>query len=801
MRATVGLFYRCRGVVLALLCVLGMAAATGAQAQTIEVRGNQRIEADSIRQYFIPGPGERLDGAKIDQAIKELFDTGLFADVRVSRSGGAIIVSVVENAVINQLRFDGNSALRTETLEAEVQSRSRGPFSQAIIDSDVQRIREVYRRAGRSDAQVSARTANAPNGRIDVTFVIDEGDKTGVAAIVFEGNEAFSDWRLKRVMTTTESNLFSWLKTSDIYDPERLQSDLDLIRRFYLENGYADFRVVASDARYDADRKGYIIEIVVDEGEQYKVGAVEVESRISDIDPAELRSRVETTEGRVYSAREVERTVDGINAEVQRRGYAFAQVRPRGDRNAGERTVTLVYTVEQGPRVFIERINIRGNTKTRDYVIRREFDVGEGDAFNRFLIDRAERRLRALGFFRSVRITTEPGSSPDRVVVNVDVEDQPTGSFSFSGGYSTADGFLGEVSLSERNFLGRGQEVRASVSYGQRVEGFELSFTEPYFLGQRISAGVDIYSKYNDFTQTAYYENRLTGGSLRLGFPLTEELTVGLRYSLFEQRVEIPNTRDDPWNDCVRPIAGFTGPGDACVRNGEASLPIQEIAAGEGVWTSMIGFNAVYNSLDNPQDPTSGFLLRGELEVAGAGGDSQYVRATADARYFYPLFDELVGMVRLQGGQVLGYGDEKLRVTDHFNVGPNLVRGFAPNGIGPRDRSNTTRGALGATTYLGGSLELQFPVPVAPREFGLRGAVFVDAGTAFGYDGKTVFNERVQGPNTLDVLDDAAIRSSVGVGLLWASPIGPIRFDYAYALSKAKGDRTQAFRFQGGTNF
>jgi outer membrane protein insertion porin family len=670
-----------------------------------------------------------------------------------------------------------------------------------MIDADIQRMLEIYRRSGRGVASITASTSPAANGRTDVTFNIVEGDKTGVAEIRFIGNNKVSAWRLKRQMSTTEMNLFSWLKTSDIYDPDRINADLEMIRRYYLKNGYADFKVVSSNAQFDAAEKGYIVEIVLDEGEQYKISDVRVESQIADVTSDDLSGAVETPQGSVYNAAAIEQTIDGMASVVQRRGYAFAQVTPRGDKNDADKTISVVYEVAQGPRVFIERINIRGNTRTRDYVIRREFDVGEGDAYNRYLIDRAERRLRNLGFFKTIRISNEPGSSPDRIIVNVDVEDQPTGSFAFAGGYSTADGWISEVSLEERNLLGRGQQAKVSYSYGERTSGFDVSFTDPYFFGQRISFGFDAYSKFQDLTNTAYYESRLTGGALRLGFPISEELSVGLRYSLSHQDISIPNKGKRKWNDCVDPFNNTTG--TSCINNGEATLPIQELNQdGNGVLTSLVGASLTYNTLDNTIEPTKGFFATANLEVAGLGGDSYFARGTADARYFYPLFDDIVAIARVQGGHVAAIDGDPLRMTDHFFMGPNLVRGFAPSGIGPRDKSNTTRGALGATTYFGGSLEMQMPLPVLPREFGIKIAAFVDAGTAFGYDGKTDFSGlRSIGPNKLNVVDNNDIRSSVGVGLLWSSPLGPIRFDYAWALSKAPGDRTQAFRFQGGTRF
>ncbi|MGL4241833.1 MAG: outer membrane protein assembly factor BamA [Beijerinckiaceae bacterium] len=816
-------------------------AASPAFAQSITVQGNQRVDADTIRSYF---SGERLDQAGIDRGVRAMYNSGMFSDVRVQRVGGGLIVRVSENSVVNRVTLSGNSRVKSDQLFPELQTRSRGAYSQAIVNADVQRILEIYRRIGRSDANVNVTTETAENGRINVTFNIVEGSKTGVYSINFEGNRAFGSWRLKNLMQITESNLLSFLKTSDVYDPDKLAADVDAIRRHYLKNGYVDVRIVSSDAVYSPERRGYIITIAIDEGEQYRVGTVAVDSRLPNVNEGQLRSRVLTRPGSVYNAEAVEKTVEGMTMDAARRGMPFVQVRPRGDRDLASRTVNLGYTADEGARVYIERINISGNTRTRDYVIRREFDVGEGDAYNKALVDRAERRLKALSYFKNVRITQAPGSSPDRVVLNVDVEDQPTGQFSAGAGYSTSDGFLGEASISESNFLGRGQYVKLGGSFGQKSRGVELSFTEPYFLGYRLSAGFDIFSRYTDARQIGRYESRINGASIRFGLPVTEEISVGIRYSLFNTEIKIPNTTRDPFNDCNFPIPGITPgtPGalpisqfNNCLSNGEASLAVKE-AAGKNL-TSLLGFNFVYNTLDNPKDPTSGWLAEFRPEVAGLGGDSRFIRATADVRYYYPIADDVVGLLRAQAGHIQAFGGGKLRLTDHFNLGPNLVRGFANGGIGPRDIAYDAKsGSVGGTTYWGVSAEIQFPIWGIPRELGLRGAVFADAGSLFNYSGNkrfAVVNGRTVGIGgagctnaeivqirtgltqgaCLAVSDSSALRSSIGASLLWQSPLGPIRFDYAYALTKDKGvidplfgtriggDRTQAFRFSGGGRF
>ncbi len=796
---------------LAWLC----AGIFAAFAANVLVEGNQRVDSETIASYFTG-----TDQASINRGVKELYATGLFASVKVGRAGGQTVITVAENNVINRVVFEGNSKVKTESLAAEIQSKSRGPYSQAMVDADIERIKDVYRRSGRAAASVTARAVDLPNGRVDVVFAIDEGEKTGVKTINFVGNHAYSAGKLRDLMQTTEMNLFSFFKTSDVYDPDRIASDLELIRRFYLKNGYADFRVVGSDAQFDPEQGGYIITITVEEGVQYTVASANVDSHFPNIDSASLQPLVRISAGDTYNGDMVQKTVDALTKELGKKGYPFTQVRPRGDRDPASRTVSIVFVLDEGPRVYVERIDVRGNTRTRDYVIRREFELGEGDAYNRVLVDRAERRLNNLGFFKKVRITNEPGSAPDRVIVVVEVEDQPTGSLSLSGGFSTTTGFIADVSVTETNFMGRGQFVRLAVSAGQYSRGVDFSFTEPYFLGYRLAAGFDLYAKKSNSWQYSFYDNFVTGATLRLGLPITEELSFSPRYSIYRTDISIPNNSARPFNDCSSPVFGTT-PGFPfgapslffnCLTNGEASLAIKE-AQGPFL-TSMFGYTAGYNSLDNIKNPTSGLFIELRQDVAGAGGDARFVRTTGDLRYYRELYDQFVGLAHLQGGDIESFGGYQLRVVDNFNMGPTLVRGFAPFGIGPRDTSfglNPQGNPLGGTKYYGASLEVQFPIFGVPRDLGLKGALFADAGTLYGFEGQTrfppfttCFNPFVNftQSNCLTVGGNSpTIRTSAGGSVIWSSPLGPIRFDFAKAITKSSSDITQFFRFTGGTTF
>ncbi|MBS7587964.1 outer membrane protein assembly factor BamA [Ancylobacter defluvii] len=791
--------------VVALVAVAGVAgsivAPVSAVAQTansIIVEGNRRVDAETVRSYFGAPP---LTPAKIDEGLKALYATGLFSDVRVSNRGGRLVVSVEENEVINRVAFEGNKKVKDEQLAGEVQSKARAPFSRTTVQADTQRIIEVYHRAGRYDVRVEPKTIDRGQGRVDLVFEITEGEKLGVAEIKFVGNKSFSDWKLKDELTTTESNWLSWLKNTDVYDVDRINSDQELLRRFYLKNGYADFRIVSVTADLDRKKEGFIITYVLDEGQQYRVGTVDVVSNIKDVDPARIRSALRVAKGQVYNAELVEKSVENATIEVSKSGYAFAQVKPRGDRNPEARTISLVFAVEEGPRVYIERIEIRGNTRTRDWVIRREFDLAEGDAYNRVLVDRAERRLRNLGFFKDVKISNEPGSAPDRVILVVQVEDQPTGEFSISGGYSSSDGFIGEVAVSEKNFLGRGQFVRLAGTLGENVQGIDFNFTEPYFLDYRVAAGFDLSYRETDSTSYSPYSTTTGGGTLRVGLPLTDELTLGLRYTLSQKEISIDE--DD--------IATY----------GQISWALLEVNNDPAI-TSAVGYTLSYNMLDNNIDPTNGYLLEFKQDLAGLGGDVNYIRSTFDARWYMPVFGDVVLMLRGQAGNVSSWGGEDLRILDNFFKGPDLVRGFESNGIGPRDLASGLDGsdpdALGGTLYWGTTAELQFPLSFLPKEVGLKAAVFADAGSLWDYQGNTTFENiagwdsnlvdcsalegsSTKGMNNVCVADSDSIRSSVGVSLIWKSPFGPLRFDYAWVLSKEDYDQEQAFRFSGGTRF
>jgi outer membrane protein insertion porin family len=831
-------------VLTTLAAMLVPSPAFAQTVNTIEVVGNRRVEIETIRSYFKPGPGGALSPGAIDDGLKALIETGLFQDVRISRSGGHLVVTVIENPVINRVAFEGNKKVKDEQLSSEIQSKPRGTLSRPMVQADAQRIIEIYRHSGRYDVTVNPEIIEQPNNRVDLIFTITEGSKTSVRSIEFVGNNYYSSYRLKDVIKTRESNLLSFLGGADVYDPDRVEADRDLIRRFYLKHGFADVQVVAALTEYDPERKGFLVTFKIDEGQQYRVGTVDVQSSIPSLDGNALRSYSRVNVGAVYNVEAVEKSVEEMQIEASRRGFAFAIVRPRGDRNFDAHTVSVIFTIEEGPRNYIERINIHGNTRTRDYVIRREFDISEGDAYNRALVDRAERRLKNLDYFKTVKITSEPGSSSDRVVLNVDLEEKSTGDFSISGGYSTSDGALAEVSISEKNLLGRGLFAKAAVQYGQYARGLSLSFVDPYLLDYRVGLGLDAYYREQLANSYQSYNVKTIGFSPRLGFQLREDLTLQLRYSIYEQQVSLPSYLNSCNNNPFNPLMAFnpspawvnlngaaaanalgavdsSGIGLWCYSAGQASLPVRlELAKGSTL-TSAVGYSLLYNTLDNNKNPTEGLMLEFREDFAGVGGDVSYLKTQFDGKYYTPLVSDVIGIAHVQAGMLNSVNGNGVRMLDNFQMGPNLVRGFAPNGIGPRDiNPYGTMDALGGTKYWGASVEVQMPFWFLPKEVGLKGAVYADAGGLWDYQGPTnnfgtaevnvpgcvppTNFPQVPSPGTclgLQFNGANVVRTSVGVGLVWASPFGPLRFDYAIPLTKGANDRVQEFRFGGGTSF
>ncbi|WP_310619867.1 outer membrane protein assembly factor BamA [Flexibacterium corallicola] len=757
---------------------LGASSAQAAVVSRIEVRGTTRIEEETVRSYLTIRPGRSFSAVDIDESLTTLYATGLFADVTIDQRGSTLIVDVVENPVIGQVSFEGNKKLNDEALKSVVRSTERSMLTRARVQSDVQNLLEAYRRSGRYRASVEPKIIERSNNRVDLVFEIDEDEKTGVARISFIGNKAFSDGRLRDQIKTRESGLLSWLRSTDVYDPDRLDVDQELLRQYYYQHGYADFRIVSAVADLDREQNIFYVTITVDEGEKYTYGDINVDTSLSAVDPEAMRKFVRTDSGDTYNSLEVEKTLEDLTIEVSKAGYAFAQIRPRGERDYENKTISLTYFIEEGPRVYVERINVRGNDRTRGFVIRREFDIAEGDAYNRVLLDKAERRLKNTRYFESVRISRQQGSAPDKVIINVDVVEQSTGEIGFGLGYSTSDGVIGDLSITEKNFLGRGQFVRAAIGGGSSTQSYEFKFVEPFFMGRRISAGVDAYRKVYDENDTRAYEEVTTGGGVNFGLPLREdELTLNLFYKIYDTDL----TREDSSsvNDCD-PDVSFA----VCDSLGN-------------YLTSLAGYSLVYNQLDNTLNPRDGFYAKWDQQIAGIAGDSQYIKTVAEGRAFKELVPSigLLGLAKIKGGNITSIGN-RLRVSDQFQGSQSLIRGFETNGYGPRDADGD---ALGGTSFVAATAELQAPFPLVPQELGLTAAAFADVGSLWGLDSE--LRDVIENNGGIIESEDFELRASVGVGVLWQSPFGPLRADFAWPLLKDDADRTQVFKLSGGTNF
>lgn len=766
-----------RAIVLVLIAVAGIPLLTGvalrlsstvAIAQSsgtisdIRVEGNRRVEAETVRSYLNFTPGSRYNAAAVDESLKSLFATGLFSDVRIRKQRSLVIVVVVENPIVNKVAFEGNSEVDDKTLISEVQLKPRSVFTRARVQADVARILDIYNRQGRFAARVEPKIINLEQNRVDLVFEIQEGPSTKVRGINFIGNQAFSDSQLEDIITTTETGLFSYFKPTNVYDPDRLNLDRELLRQHYLKTGYADIRIISAVADLDREGKGFFITFTVEEGELYNFGTINIESALTSVDPVALKPQLLTREGKIYNAAEIDQSIEKLTLKVAEDGYAFARIRPRADRDRVARTIGLTYVIEKGPRVYIERINVIGNIRTQDYVVRREFRIAEGDAYNRLLVNRARKRLIALRFFKKVTIKREPGSAADRVILNVILVEQSTGELSFGAGYSTQEGVIGDISISERNLLGRGQFLRLKLSGSVERLQVDLSFTEPYFLDRNLAAGFDLFHKEQDFTDEASFKSRKTGGSLRLSFPISEKVRVTTSYSF---------VRDEVFD----------------LAAGASSAVVEA----EGIANvSSVGVRVAYDTRNHPRNPSRGLYFVLGQDFAGVGGDVQYYRTTVEGRGYFPITKKITLVGRAVSGFIEGWGGEDVRLLDLFFKGGETVRGFARAGFGPRE-AGVDGDALGGKIYYAGTVEVRFPLPFLSEELGMSGAIFADAGSLYdtGSTGTTI------------VLDTESIRSSVGASLLWASPVGPLRADFAYVLTSEDFDEEELFRFGAATRF
>lgn len=731
---------------------------SGGTVSEVAVEGTQRIDPNTVRTYMTLKEGDLFDTGKVNGSLKALYATGLFADVTISREGDRLVVRVVENPIINRIAFEGNDELDDEQLSPEVQLRPRVVFTRTKVQQDVKRIIDLYRRSGYFAAVVEPKVIQLAQNRVNLVFEIKEGPESGIRKISFVGNRVFSDSDLREIILTKESIWWRILTSADKYDPDRLTFDRELLRRYYLENGYADFRVVSAVAELAPDRSDFFVTFTVEEGKRYKFGKIDVTSKIKEIKPEILRPLIKFKAGDWYSSQQVDDTVLEITNVAGNFGYAFVEVRPRVRRDRDNLTIGVTFEVLEGPRVFVERIDIRGNTRTLDRVIRREFRLVEGDAFNAAKMRRSQQRIRNLGYFSKVDVTKVRGASSDRTLIQVDVEEQPTGELSLGAGFSTQDGVVGEVGIRERNLLGRGQDLKLSFRLSQRTQQFDVGFTEPYFLDRNLSAGFDLFNIRSSRDSESSFREDKVGGRARFSYEINENWSQGLRYAL--EYIDINEVDDD------------------------ASQIVKDQA--EPVFKSSVGQTVTYDTRDSRLSPTKGFVARISTDIAGLGGDVRSVLGTVKSQYYIPISKKWIGILSADVGHLEGLG-QTTRITDRVFLGNDRMRGFEVGGLGPRDR--VTDDALGADTYAIGSAEITFPVGL-PEEFGVRGALFTDVGTAFGADGSNSLIE-----------DSKEIRMSGGFGIAWKSPLGPVRLDLAYPFLKSEFDKTQLLSFSFGARF
>ncbi|MGF1549452.1 MAG: outer membrane protein assembly factor BamA [Sphingomonadaceae bacterium] len=817
--------------------------APGLVIRSIRVEGNQRLEPETILSYTDLRAGQAYSRETLDQALKDLFDTELFANVQIlGADTGNLVIEVVENPVINRVIFEGNKRLKEDEIRKEIRLAPRQIFTRSRVRAAVARVIELYRRQGRFGARVEPQIVELDQNRVDVVFEIEEGPRSKVRQINILGNEAFSDGRLRDEMATKRTGFFSFLSSSDSYDPDRLAFDQQKLRQFYLTEGYADFRVVSAVAELTPDKRDFIITYVVEEGERYRFGDVAIDSDIEDYVPNAANLPIEA--GDWYNAKLVEDSVNDLSEAAGLFGYAFAEVNPRFERDRDAKTIGVTFKIEEAPRVYVDRIDIRGNVNTRDKVIRREFRLAEGDPFNSVLVKRSRDRIQSLGFFQDDLEIEQTRLSDDRVALGVDVQEKSTGELQFSAGFSSIERFILAFSVRQRNFLGKGQTLRASVNYSNFSNSVELGFTEPYLFDRNIAVGFDLFRRdFNSFRfganndRETTYEQITTGGQLRAGVPLTEYLSVALRYGLsvddvfLDESTFFSDIDGDGVVECNPRLAGRF----LCDQIGERTA-------------SAIGYSLVYSSLNNRLRPTRGERFALSQDFAGLGGDVRYLRTRGTAAKYWDIGRGLIFSLSAEGGYIHSFedqpspGSDPVRIIDRFFLGEPQIRGFDIRGIGPRvlriprdgegnlitdDPDAVTDDALGGKAYYLGRAELELPLGESVRELGLRPSIFVDAGALFslvdppltdvgkfcvpltGGATTAIGPSQTCPPDTTPVPgfkevylgDTPSPRVSFGIGLNWNSPFGPFRLDIARAIVKEPGDDTKFVSFNVGTAF
>ncbi|MBL6928849.1 MAG: outer membrane protein assembly factor BamA [Rhodospirillales bacterium] len=754
----VSIFLLVAGVFLASILAGQADAQSNGVIREIVVEGGQRIETDTVRSYLLIREGDAFDPLRVNRSLKSLFATGLFADVSIRRRGETLIVYVTENPVINRIAFEGNDRLKDEELSAEVTLRPRIIYTRSKVQADVKRILTLYRRSGRFAATVEPKVIQLEQNRVNLVFEISEGELTEIRKIRFVGNREFSEGDLLDEIRTRETRWYRLFSSDDRYDPDRLTLDRELLRRFYLNEGYADFRVMSAVAELTPDRSDFFITFTIDEGPRYKFGVVDVDVKLRDLDPEAVKERMEIAQDDWYEVDAIDETVDGISESVGTLGYAFVDVRPRLNRDQENHTIDVTFEVNEGPRVFVERIDIGGNVRTTDEVIRREFRLVEGDAFNAAKLGRSRQRIQNLGFFGKVRVARVPGSAPDKTVIEVEVEEKSTGALTFGAGFSTSQGPLGDITIRERNLLGKGYDAKLSFTLAGTGSELDFSFTDPYFMGREIAAGVDLFLVNQDLQDTQSHDIEEKGFALRASYPLTEDIRQGYRYTFKVSEV----------TDVDSSASRF-------------------IRAAEGEETlSQVGHFITYDTRDNRFSPNEGWYAGFSNDIAGLGGSKAFFRNRLQLAKFFEIEKDWVLQVSGTAGSIVGLGQD-VDLSDRFFIGGDTLRGFETAGVGPRD--STTDDALGGELYYTGKVQMRFPLGF-PQEIPVNGRVFTDFG------GLTELSD-----TGTEVQDTGSLRAASGVGFTWRSNFGPIGLDLGFPWLKEDFDREETIRVNFGTRF
>lgn len=733
-------------------------ATTGVAVKQLVVEGAQRIEPASVLDQLGLKIGDLINQDVVNDSIKRLFATGLFSDVTINLQGQVLVVKVQENPIINRIAFEGNDALKDEVLTSEIQLRPRVVYTRGRVQEDVQRILDLYRRQGRFATKVVPKIIQLEQNRVDLVFEITENKKTGISKVSIIGNHYFSDSALEDVVNTKVSRWYTFFSDNDTYDPEKLTFDKELLRRYYLAHGFADFRVVSAVAELDEAQENFYITFTIEEGERYRMGGVKVSSEIKDLNPELLSSVVKIEKDDWYDADKVNKTVDDLTKSANNQGFPFVNIRPKVDRKVAEKIIDIDFSVQNAQKIYVDRIEVRGNVRTLDKVIRRELSLVEGDPYNANKLSESRTSVNNLGYFKKVDVSNTPAATPDHTNVFVDVEEQSTGELSLGAGYSTTDGILGQIALRERNLMGRGQDLRLGLGLAQKRQSIDLSFTEPYFLEKDLAAGFDVFHIRRNNQDTSSYDSSRTGGGLRLGYDIADHLRQTLRYKISSENVQnIDSTASEYIKD------------------------------DEGTYLlSTLGQTLSYDRRNSRVDPTDGGVISYGIDYTGVGGDFQFVTNKIDGAYYFPVYDQVTLKTATSLSMINNFGDN-MRVDDRLFLGGDSLRGFANGGVGPRDIS--TDDALGGMKSASATIELLFPIGL-PEEYGIRGTAFTDAGTLYDLE-----------DSGANIVDSNSVRVGSGVGMSWRSPFGPIRIDFAKALVKESYDKTEVFRVNFGTRF